>query len=321
MKISAVLPIYNGDKYINFSLPTILSNLDVNDELIVVNNGSTDNTEQSLKKWARLDKRINLISLKEPGLVNALNLGLSESSNEWIARFDIDDIYPTNRISEQRRLISPDYVAIFTDYEFISSSNLPLGYVPSAILPAAVSLSLVTSQRTPHPSVLYSKSAVMNVGGYRNIDFPAEDLSLWLRLSKIGKLTSVPLNLLKYRISPGSITSRNQDAITSLTRKLMNTIGLNLDDLSTVVNNYKEFTQSYSVYPESNLRKLLLLRDLFYARKYLVINDNTLLTEINRLISAEILKTSLNPTNINIVLSTLKMRQKRQIYRGRIYEL
>ena len=320
MKISAVLPIHNGDKFIDLSFPTILSNLDVNDELIVVNNGSTDSSERYLKQWAKLDKRINLISLKEPGLVNALNLGLSESSNNWIARFDVDDIYPINRISQQRRLISPDYVAIFTDYEFISSTNSPLGYVPSAIIPSAVSLSLVTSQRTPHPSVLYSKSAVMNVGGYRNTDFPAEDLSLWLRLSKIGKLTSVPLNLLQYRISSGSITSRNQDAIKVLKSKLMNTIGLNLEDVSGVVNNFKEITQIYSAHPESHLRKILLLRDLVYVRKHLEIKDKTLLTEINRLISAEIIKTTMNQTSINIILNTFKMRQKRKKYRGRMYD-
>ena len=66
MKITGVLPVYNGDKFIDDSMPLILSNLNSDDELMIIDNGSTDNSYMILKKWANTDSRINLVSTKNP---------------------------------------------------------------------------------------------------------------------------------------------------------------------------------------------------------------------------------------------------------------
>ena len=145
MEISAILPVYNGEKYIEQALPKILENLNSNDELVIINNGSTDNSIKMLSSWSNIDSRINLINLKSSGLVSALNIGITESKNNWIARFDIDDVYSPERIAIQRNTINEKSVAIFSDYEFVSNHNKGIGIVPSAISAPAVSVSLISS--------------------------------------------------------------------------------------------------------------------------------------------------------------------------------
>ena len=212
--LTVLLPVKNGEKYIHKSLECIVANASSEDEILIINDGSSDKSELILKSWAIKDSRINIINNHGRGLVNALNLGLNESNKNWIARFDVDDIYPNYRLQKQRSIIGKDVSAIFCDYSLWSSKIRNVGVIPSAVVSQAVSLSLINSQRTPHPGVLYNKEAVLSVGGYRNEDFPAEDLSLWLRLSKIGKLVSVPEILLNYRISKTSITGlRRQEAL------------------------------------------------------------------------------------------------------------
>ena len=76
MKISGLLPVYNGEKFIDMCLPLILKNLNDDDELIIVDNGSTDGSKIKLERWSGVDSRIRLITTKKPGLVHALNLGI-----------------------------------------------------------------------------------------------------------------------------------------------------------------------------------------------------------------------------------------------------
>jgi glycosyltransferase involved in cell wall biosynthesis len=123
MKISGLLPVHNGEKFIDTCLPLILRNLYPDDELIVIDNGSTDGSNIKLKRWSGVDSRIRLITTKKPGLVEALNLGVEESNNKWIARFDVDDIYEPDRLKNQRVAINEKTVLIFTDYDFFSNSH------------------------------------------------------------------------------------------------------------------------------------------------------------------------------------------------------
>lgn len=208
--ISALLPSKNGERYLRRLIPRILVMLEENDELLVVNDGSTDNSSLILADLASNDTRIRIVTTEGVGLVAALNLGINEAKNPWVARFDVDDEYPLDRINLQRELIEADVAAIFSDYSFMSSAGFPLGTLSSAITSNPTKLSLVSSQRTPHPVVLLNRASVLAVGGYRVEDFPAEDLSLWFRIMERGKFLSVPRVLLNYRLSGGSISSSNR---------------------------------------------------------------------------------------------------------------
>ena len=178
------MAVKNGAPFLENSLTQIKKNISTGDEVIIVNDGSVDSTIKILEKWKRKIENLRILDSRGLGLVYSLNLGIREASNEWIARFDVDDNYSDNRLAEQRTLIENNVAAIFCDYNFFDHSNKSLGFIPTGILPSATALSLISSQRTPHPGVIFSKTAAYAAGLYRSEDFPAEDISLWLRMAK-----------------------------------------------------------------------------------------------------------------------------------------
>jgi hypothetical protein len=134
-----------------------------------------------------------------------------------------------------------------------------------------VAISLISSQRTPHPSILFNKASVLDVGGYQQKDFPAEDLSLWLRMSRVGKLISIPKVLLHYRISSGSVTGTKRRAANSMKRKLLENIGINSRSIQKVLDDFERIIENYGEENYSNEREILLIRDLLMIQK----NNNT----------------------------------------------
>ena len=317
MEISAILPVYNGEQYIEQALPKILENLNSNDELVIINNGSTDNSIKMLSRWSNLDSRINLLNLKSPGLVSALNIGIAESKNNWIARFDIDDVYSPERITIQRKAINEKSVAIFSDYEFVSNHNKGIGIVPSAINAPAVSVSLISSQRTAHPSVMFSKIAFESVGSYQEFDFPAEDLSLWLRFSRVGELSSIPQKLLQYRLNPGSISAQNRNLISNKTLSLYKTIGINKKDIKVTLASIDSILKEYDRFSHNGLRKVLLLRELMLLKNLdQLTTDQT--KQINDFKKSKLLKEISKINNYLEFSHAILMKQKRDHYRHKL---
>ena len=313
MKITGVLPVHNGEKFIDTSLPLILRNLNADDELVIIENGSTDGTNKKLQKWVNIDSRINLIFTKTPGLVKALNLGIVESFNNWIARFDIDDNYEPDRLKHQRASLNEKAIAIFTDYDFFSDSYNYLGTIPSALDANAVAVSLISSQRTAHPSVLFSKEAVINAGSYRGMDFPAEDLSLWLRMSRFGDLISIPNTLLHYRLSTESITSKKRNEAKNITKKLLTDIGINQKNIVSLIANFESIIELYKKYNYSRERELLILKDLYHLSKDGEL-ESKLRKKVNQLLIQFIPKHAVNIPNLKAV----KLLRKEQVLRNKV---
>ena len=248
--------------------------------MLVVDDGSSDRSGDLLNKWSRTDARVRILENRGRGLVAALNLGLSESSNNWVARFDVDDIYPAVRISRQRAQIRSGIVAVFADYSCISEHEKYLGTIYSAIFSTEVSISLVNSQRTAHPSALINRRAVIEVGGYRSEDFPAEDLSLWLRLSRNGELISVPEILLNYRLNRNGVSSTKQAEMINQKHKLLAEIGINPFDLKDLGGNRNEGFRHYECYPHAEIRLAILFRDLYRCKE--LYGENASTREVER---------------------------------------
>jgi glycosyltransferase involved in cell wall biosynthesis len=268
-QISIIVPVYNVEKYLRRCLDSIINQTLQDIEIIVVNDGSTDSTSDFLNNWKESSSNLKVVQTNGIGLVSSLNLGLKHSSHKWIARFDIDDIYENNRINVQRELIKPDTVAIFSDYDFIDEHGNKHGLLTSPILPSPTAISLVNSVRTPHPGVLFNKDAVINVGGYREEDFPAEDLSLWLRLAKIGNITSAPNCLLHYRIRKGSISSSKRAQSLQKKYEVLKKISIQEEDFNYCLGNIKEIFEIYEKYEKSEQRKILLIKDLLATNRFL----------------------------------------------------
>ena len=307
--ISCLLPVRNGSSFISSIRDSITANLSETDEVIVVDDNSTDDTALKLARWAEDDSRIRVLRNPSSGLVSALNFGISESKNSWIARFDADDLYAPNRLLLQRQGISNDVVAIFTDYSFISEKNKKLGYMPSAIFKNQTYLSLVSSQRTAHPSVMFNKDAVVEVGGYQLGDFPAEDISLWLRLSKVGEIQTIPIEGLRYRLSGNSITGQARGDAIAMKNKLIKDFKFEQQIIKECIDSLEITYEKYTQYSYSSERYLLHLRDLLFLRK---------LGKIDNIIGSKLRFVDMNLLNPNTIFSGFKIfteTVKRRIYR------
>jgi glycosyltransferase involved in cell wall biosynthesis len=243
-------------------LRVIFSNASLDDEVIIINDGSTDNTLEILNLSKKDFPNLRIITTKGIGIVKALNLGLVESSHEWIARFDVDDMYTENRINKQRAIIDDGIAAIFCDYELVLDNGVSTGVIPSPVDNLATIISLLYSQQTPHPGVVFNKNLINDAGGYLEDDFPVEDLSLWLRASRVGKLVSVPEVLLKYRISNTSTSGSRQTEAKSKTLILIQKYGLPINFIKQNFDELSGTYQNYSKLPFSIERRLLFMRNM-----------------------------------------------------------
>jgi len=256
-QISALLPIKDGAQYVNQIMLDLIACTNSGDEIIVVNDNSTDTTAVLLNDWAAKYNTIRVVNSRGQGLVSALNTGIALATNEWIARFDCDDRYPSHRLEEQLSVIESDLACIFTDYEIYSADGKSLGVIPSPVSPIATRLSLWRNLRTPHPSAVINKEKALLVGAYAEEDFLAEDLSLWLRLSKVGKLQSTPSVLLKYTLSSSSITGSRYFDSKEKAKSIYLKQGIDVPLLRQAMKNFKRQAKDYEALPMSRERTLL----------------------------------------------------------------
>lgn len=304
--ISFLMPIKNGISYLPKIRKDIENNLRPGDEILIVNDNSMDGTGLYLKSWAESQSRLRVINSSGEGIVDALNLGLARASNNWIARFDVDDRYHPMRIDKQRTYITKGIAAIFSDYEVLDEAGTSYGKISSPVFANSTSLSLLQSNRTAHSSVIFDKTAVLDAGGYRKSDFPAEDLSLWLRLSKTGNLITVPELLLQYVIRQGSVTNQKRAEALNKKNDLIRKIGVSNTHLTSCVEEFEEIITAYDTFDLSRQRSILLLRDILTANNQLSPN---LITKLKILQKASKLLFNLN--NL-LEVKSLKSEQTRR---------
>ena len=106
--ISVIVPVYNVEKYLEECLDSIQNQIYTDIEVILVNDGSTDNSEVICEKYCEQDKRFKLINQKNQGQSSARNVGVEASTGEFIAFVDSDDIIKINYLEELMQYMTED---------------------------------------------------------------------------------------------------------------------------------------------------------------------------------------------------------------------
>ena len=305
---SVLLPLYNGSKFINVSVKSILESMREIDELVLVNDGSDDISKEELREIEKKDSRIKIINKDHSGLVETLNYGIRHCENDLIARADIDDKYSSKRISRQVQFMAtnPNCAAVFSDYQILSADGRDLGTIPTSISPHLTRFSLLNPQRTPHPSVMFRKTAVTGLGGYRTEDFPAEDLSLWINLSKSFEIATIPETLLFYTLHKANITSKHQDQMIARTRSLSEGFVKTLS-IDAILDEAEETFEVYNSTTQSISRKILFFRDL---SKYLKMSQKVGVNNITK--HAGLFKQVIQPDSILSIIELKQMQKRRK---------
>ncbi|HIP11775.1 MAG TPA: glycosyltransferase family 2 protein, partial [Arcobacter sp.] len=99
--VSVLLSVYNGEKYLDEAIESILNQTYQDFEFIIINDGSTDKSLEIIEKYKKEDNRIVVISRENKGLIYSLNEGISQAKGKYIARMDADDISLATRFEEQ----------------------------------------------------------------------------------------------------------------------------------------------------------------------------------------------------------------------------
>ena len=206
-RISILMPAYNTEKYIGEAIRSVLSQTFQDFELLIVNDGSVDNTQAVIESFS--DDRIVLLQQTHGGVSKALNTGLSHAKGEYIARFDADDICLAGRLEKQYGFLSsnPAYVITGSDAEYILENGEHLfNFSCIAHTHEAIIQKLYFYCPFIHSGVMYRKDAVIAAGGYSLLAHNFEDYLLWTQLAKAGKLYNIPEILVKIRFNPASVT-------------------------------------------------------------------------------------------------------------------
>jgi glycosyltransferase involved in cell wall biosynthesis len=206
-KITVLMPAYNAGKYIGEAIASVLEQSFTDFELLIINDGSTDDTEKIIRSFK--DPTKELISQENKGVSAALNLGLSHARANYIARFDADDICLPNRLKVQYDFMTayPEYTIIGSAVEYMDADgHYIFTHHPEGHLNEEIQQLKYTICPFIHSSVFYKKDVVINNGGYNEHAYTYEDHFLWVNILKNEKACNLSQALIKVRLNPESIT-------------------------------------------------------------------------------------------------------------------
>jgi glycosyltransferase involved in cell wall biosynthesis len=208
------MPVYNAERYLAAAVESILAQSFRDFEFLIINDGSTDDSQAILERYAVADPRIRLVSRENRGLVATLNEMIGLAKGDLLARMDADDVALPDRFEIQMAYLRehPEVVCLAGDCQAIDEHGWYLFDFKRPSGNAAIQeRMLIGDNCIMHPSVILRRSAVLAVGGYCEDVKWAEDLDLWLKLGEIGEIAVVDHQVLKYRIHSDSIGAKYQD--------------------------------------------------------------------------------------------------------------
>ncbi len=194
--VSVLIPVYNGGKFILGALESITNQTYNNLEIVVINDGSTDNTVELIETLK--DKRIKLVhNEKNIGLIGTLNKGVDFCSGEFIARMDADDFSFPTRIEKQVKLMLSQPETGFCGTWFETYNNEQL--ISKSSYPSdndAIQLSQLFKMSLCHGTALFRKELLLE-NRFDPSFAHAEDQELWSRLKNKAKMANIPEVLYK----------------------------------------------------------------------------------------------------------------------------
>lgn len=215
MKVSVLMPVYNGEKYLQESIDSILKQTYSDFELIIIDDGSTDNSSKIIRMNSDRDKRIvYLRNEKNSGICITLNRGLEVARGEYIVRMDCDDIAETNRIMKQVAFMDthPEYGMAGSKIRIFGEGTTP--YIFDFDEDWRMCLAnMIFATCSAHPAVIIRNKVIKEHNLYYDDRFRGiEDFYMWWQLAKFSKITNLQECLLNYRIHKNQITQKKVDA-------------------------------------------------------------------------------------------------------------
>ncbi len=208
---SVVLPVYNGMPYLKDAVESVLRQTLDKFELIVVDDGSTDETPNYVRSIQ--DPRVRYVRTAHAGLVDALNTGITMARSPWIARIDADDLALPQRLEKQWEFLQAnhDQVLLGCGFDLIDEDGRWLRPTLNVVSDQAARWAMLFFNPFPHPGAVFRRDIARFCGGYRSESPVAQDFDLWTRLAHHGRIGNHPEILCHKRCTTQSITSTSSE--------------------------------------------------------------------------------------------------------------
>ncbi|MBV8652943.1 MAG: glycosyltransferase family 2 protein [Alphaproteobacteria bacterium] len=210
--IDVVIPTFNAAKTVRSAVESIQRQTLSAIRIIVVDDGSTDETPALLRDIAAADPRVEIVTLPNGGIVGALNAGLARCGAEFVARQDADDLAAPDRFEKQVAYLKAhtDCIAVSGATRHIDENGEFHGMISRCDPPEAADPWWIPAVEPylVHPFLMARRGALAEVGGYRYV-LHAEDSDLYWRMQEIGRLHNLHEIMGDYRMHSDSISSRS----------------------------------------------------------------------------------------------------------------
>jgi glycosyltransferase involved in cell wall biosynthesis len=245
--VSIIIPSYNDTRYLGDAISSALSQTYKNIEVIVVNDGSTNEEDIEFFKNYQ-NPKVKIISKSNEGLAIARNTGINESKGEFFVPLDSDDKIKPSFLEETMSLMSEDVGVVYTDQEFfgVEDKVMPMKDFDFVYLLSRNHVSVCSLVRRS----AYDEVVKVNYHGYNpNMKFGYEDWDLWISVAEQGwqfKCLHTPLFMYRKRDdSMSSSTIKNHDFL-----------------INQIVENHSDTYTKYSLDIIRNLQNLLVQQEM-----------------------------------------------------------
>ncbi len=199
-KVTVLMSVYNGEKYLQEAIDSILGQTFKDFEFLIINDGSTDKTGEILESYN--DPRIKIINNeKNIGLTKSLNKGLRSARGEYIARQDADDISAPERLEKEIEFLEmhQNYAVVGTFAKIINKNSEVLSFLERPIEDLKIKEFFKKDNCIVHGSSMIRKACLSDIGFYNELMLRSQDYELWLRLSKKYRLANIAKYLYMWR--------------------------------------------------------------------------------------------------------------------------
>jgi len=211
--LSIILPTYNGGAWVAEAIGSVLDQSFSEFEFIIIDDGSTDETNEIIKKFAQEDSRIRYIKNEQNlGIQKTRNISLEHAKGEYVAEIDQDDLWlDKDKLKKQLQFLeeNKEYVLIGTGVVLANEKGEEIARYLMPKTDAEIRNKILRMNCFIHSSVMYRKRAVQAVGGY-TVEKMSEDHDLWLRLGRQGKFANLPDYAVQYYLNMKGYNSQDK---------------------------------------------------------------------------------------------------------------
>jgi glycosyltransferase involved in cell wall biosynthesis len=228
--VSVVIATFNTGRYLPQAVQSVLSQTYSNVEILIIDDGSTDDTAQIIRRWEQ-DERVRVYRQPNGGQAQARNRGVALSKGQYVAFLDADDEWLSHKLSRQMPLFTnPQVGVVYSEYECMDAEGRALPKPPTRMYRGRVTAALLIDNFVSFQTAVVRRECLERHGAFDESVRMGDDYDLWLRLSAHYEFDYIPQPTARYRVWSGQMSKnyrrRYESAIRTMRRFLEHNPGL-----------------------------------------------------------------------------------------------